>query len=228
MRQPFRIEKYDQTITIPSSWSDVTLGEWMQCLKISKNELAKDVDFIPVFTGLTKQQVNSMTLGSLDQIMACLMFVSTDEIDYDRIAKSKAPYQFTVNGKVYTPVLDFNKFTFGQMSAYQNELKDGKISQDRIARCIAICIHHGEWSDEAVDELEKGVMLLPFMEALSIHGFFLNSYLTTLESQTPQVVSQHLKKLQQVIRKYQGSTNGITRFIRSLMGTRRKKNIISI
>jgi hypothetical protein len=228
MRQPFRIEKYDQNITIPSSWSDVTLGEWMQCLKISKNELATDVDFIPVFTGLTKHQVNSMTLASLDQIMACLMFVSIDEIDYDRIAKSKAPYQFTVNGKTYNPTIDFNKFTFGQMSAYQNELKDGKISQERIARCIAICIHKGDWSEEAVDELEKGVMHLPFVEALSIHGFFLNSYLTTLERQAPEAVSQHLKKLQQVIRKSPGNTNGITRFIRSLMGIRRKKNTTSI
>ena len=228
MRQPFKGEKIE--FNLPCSWSDVTLGEWIEILKISKEQSDKftDLRIVAALSGLQYGVVQNFSLPTWDQIALCIDFIKTDEIDYKRIAASKPPYQFNVNGKVYNPVINFNKFRTAQMIAYQDLFNDGKVVEEKIGKAIAICLVRGEYSDEAVTELERGVKLLPFQDALALHGFFLNTYLSLITEQKPKAESPHLKKLHQVLRKSRKNTNGFTRFIRSLMGIKRKSNTISI
>jgi hypothetical protein len=228
MRQPFKGENIQ--FELPCSWSDVTLGEWIEILKISKEPTDKftDLRIVAALSGLSYGVVQNFSLSTWDQIAVCIDFIKTDEIDYKRIAASKAPYQFTVNGKIYNPTINFNKFRTAQMIAYQDMFNEGKVPEEKISKAIAICLVRGEYSDELVNELEKGVMSLPFIDALCLHGFFLNTYLSLITEQKPKAESQHLKKLHQVLRKSRKSTNGFTRFIRSLMGIKPKNPTISI
>lgn len=228
MRQPFKGEKIE--FNLPCSWSDVTLGEWIEILKISKEPSDKftDLRIVSALSKLPYGVVQNFSLSTWDQIALCIDFIKTDEIDYKRIAASKAPYQFTVNGKIYNPTINFSKFRTAQMIAYQDLFNDGRVVEEKIGKAIAICLVRGEYSDEVVNELEKGVMLLPFQDALALHGFFLNTYLSLISDSKPKEQSQHLKKLHQVLQKSRKSTNGFTRFIRSLMGIKRKNTTISI
>ena len=226
MKLPFKgIE-----ITLPVCWEDVTYKQWIEILKISKepSDRYTDMRIVSVLSGLTYGEVQNLSLEAWGMVTDCISFITDEEVDYKRIAASKPPLQFTVNDKVYNPTINFNKFKTAQMIAYQDLFKDGKVAEEMIGKAVAVCLVQGEYSDEVVDELERGVMQLPFMDALTLHGFFLNTYLSLIELQKPKAESPHLKKLHRVLRKSRKNTNGFTRFIRLLMGTKRKKVTISI
>lgn len=227
MKQKFKIDK-DTHFYLPSTFYDITLGQWAKAEQIGKTEPDNLVKWVSLFSSLPESTINNFPAQSMVSIWTCLSFLVDAKLDIAELSKRKPPIQFTVNGKVYNPTIDFSKFNVGQYWAYNNMCKSGKIPHEQISRCIAICLLEGEWSDEKVGELEKGVMELPIFDALALHGFFLNKYLSFLESQSPSTESQNLKKLQQVLQKSQKNTVGFIPSILSRMGIRRKNRTISI
>jgi hypothetical protein len=225
MKLPFKNqttgEKFE--INLPSGWHEVTLGQWVKCEKLAKDNPDDLIEWVSLFSGIPVQDILNWPVGVMPALTGAINFIN-DDIDLDSLVKSHPPIQFKVNGRTYNSSIDFSKFNVGQLWKYENLCKNGKIPTDKISACIATCLVQGEWEDAKFDALEAGVNELPFLDAIALHGFFLNRFLIFYERQKPEIKSQNLTKLQRVLRKSQNASGGFSRFITSLMGTRRKKS----
>ena len=225
MRQPFQYENHK--FTLPSTWYDVKLKEFNDAIELTKNDPSNLVKWISIFSGLTIEQVNNIPANKTNLLTICLEFLNEEAVDFEKVANSQPPAQFKVGDKIYNPKIDFSKFTTGQQAAYEVETKNGKVPTDRIARCIAICLYQGKYSDDSINDLAKSVEEMPALTALTLHSFFLGLWLNMLELQKPTAQSPNLTA-QQMRRALEKSPKGMGGFIRGIlyrMGIKRKKII---
>jgi hypothetical protein len=228
MRLPYKYKTPEGEIkpfSLPSSWEDVTLKEMMLALKLSDSEHKEDpAHWIALFSGLDVATVNRFQTGFvLSELWPVVGFVFTEAPNFQEVANERPPLVITLAGKEYSTAFEPSKLQFGYQIRYENICKGGKIAQDNIAECVALCLCETPYSesDTRLKELIEAVENMPYTDAFRLHSFFLGKFLSSAEAKKPKAHSPNLTRLQRALT---GSKNmaGYLRSIASRLGIRPK------
>jgi hypothetical protein len=228
MRLPYKYKTPEGDIkpfTLPAGLEDVTLNEMLAALKLSESDQKDDpAHWIALFGGLDVATVNRFPAKFvLSELWPSMTFVFSEPPNFQEIANSRPAPTVTLAGKTYSTNIEPSQLQFGYQIRYENICKGGKIAQDNIAECVALCLCETPYSesDSRLKELIEAVGNMPYTDALTLHSFFLGRFLSSAEANKPKMHSPNLTKLQRELKSSKG-TGGFLRSIASRLGIRQK------
>ena len=217
------------SITVPTSWEDVTLAQYQEIEKFyeDKDKKFNVIDVLDIFINKDKDFIMSLPAEFLEIILNKLQFLLTPPTE------SKPTNKITIDGEEY--IINFqNKLRTGEYIAAETILKDDK--QNYAALLAILCRKEGEiydskFENEIVEERIKLFEQQPITKILPIIGFFLNLYLvlnlpTQLSSKIREEINRTAKDIETLAKNGQVSK----RYMKSLTKKLRKleKSISSI
>ena len=182
--------------TVPTSWNDVTLKMYQEIERYYED---KDKDFdirevLHIMTNHTVDEVNSLPLEFLEEIMEKMQFLETKP-------EEKEPVNYIeIDGERYT-VHTENKLKVGEYVAADTAMKGDK--HNYAAFLAILCRKDGELYDSKFENevLEDRIKLFekqPVTNVLPIISFFLSLYITL---QMPTLLSSKVMEAIDLTRK---------------------------
>lgn len=184
--------------TVPTSWNDVTLKMYQEIERYYED---KDKDFdirevLHIMTNHTVDEVNSLPLEFLEDIMEKMQFLETKP-------EEKEPVNYIeIDGERYT-VHTENKLKVGEYVAADTAMKGDK--HNYAAFLAILCRKDGELYDSKFENevLEDRIKLFekqPVTNVLPIISFFLSLYITLqmpilLSSKVMEAIDLELKSI---------------------------------
>lgn len=176
-------------VTVPDCWEKVTLKQFSEIVTLYESEDKNTVDILSIFTGKSREELNSMPSDFVVQMLALLLFLEKpiDVKPDNKIVIDKTLY--TINYK--------EKLKFGEFCDAETALKD----KDYATLLAVLCRKEGEiYNDEFIaNTLESRVAMfnsLPITEAYRLLGFFLKLSLNSINvSRLPLTELKHQTEL---------------------------------
>jgi hypothetical protein len=173
--------------SIPTSWEEVTYGQYCEILKIGSDAPS----FLSIFTGIDCEIIKKSKIIGLDLIITALSFTNkppkTQEY-YDKIGTYKLPPNKDCRFSIQWETLA----QFEDMRAVIKKLPNKPMIKDLIEPFkffVAIYvqpIRDGEYSYEKAKEMVGEVNKMPALEVLSMGSFFFMKLMTSLLGITPK------------------------------------------
>lgn len=175
-RVPYMID--GERFTIPTAWSEVTLGEFMQLKKLKPGD---SIGLLNILTGLSREVLERADLVDVERkIVPNLRFFEDEKIDLGAIP---CPSTITIEGRAYIVPLDIRVKTFGQLVMLEQEversIKETGYLVDAMPLALAIYFYpivtgkpfNGDEAEEFVEVMLKTKVV----EAYPVAAFFLTS-----------------------------------------------------
>lgn len=157
-------------ITIATKWSEVTLKQFGEIMRIYKDEENKNniLDIIAVMTGRDIKELRLMPTDFINTLIEKLAFMS-EKLEAEPLDK------LTINGDEYV-INHTEKLKFGEFTDVETTLKAD--SYNYPALLAILCRKKGEVYDDdfIANELDNRIKMyeeLPITEALHLINFFL-------------------------------------------------------
>lgn len=183
---------------LPTSWDEVTLGQYIEMAKHS-DELSI-IRLLSILSGvdyLVLMNVNSETFD--DRIVDHMGFIR----EPINVHELPAVESLTINGKSY-PLPDPAKCTIGQKLGLESQIRIGQdmntLHADLVATAVAIymqpLIDAAPYNDERIEPIRNMVLQLPLKQVYPAGSFFLNGWVKFLKlsGSTSALPISHPKK----------------------------------
>ncbi len=175
---------------VPTSWNQITLGQYQEIEKFYENTENKSFDVrevIHILCNKTIDEVNALPLEFLDDIMEKMSFLQT------KVTEQEPTNTLTINGEKYVVNIQ-NKLKVGEYVAVDSIIKDDK--HNYAAMLAILCRKEGELYDSKFENeiLEDRVHLWeqqPITDVLRVISFFLQCYMISV---TPILLSSKIKE----------------------------------
>lgn len=186
-------------VTIPTKWSDITLKQFQELMRIYGQEEKDILDILSLFTGKSKSELKQMPSEFIETMITHLQFMNTKlEVEpSNKIVINDNTYQIN-----YT-----EKLKFGEFVDVETLIKEDKYNW--AAMLAMLCRLDGEIYDDdfIADKLDDRIKMyesLPIDKALTLINFFLKlklRYITyILKSLTLKETKEEAESLVQSIR----------------------------
>lgn len=130
-----------KTMTIKTSWDEVTLGEYLKISAVEvDNKLAelgtkKTIKFVAILSNKSEAEINDMSYEMFVTLCDKVSFLHLEE------PKRSTGKPFKIKGKDYIFVRDFSKLTTGEMVSIEQAIKDSSKSKKAfLSEILAILI----------------------------------------------------------------------------------------
>jgi hypothetical protein len=225
-------------IQLPSSWSEVTVEQFIALQNVLKHEdleqYEKNVAIISIMSGWSDSDVRKITLKSYTNVMKNLTFLSS-------AVEGKLQKHMMVNGKKYRIESDVEQLTGGQYITLMHLMKDQDKVMDNMAEILALfCIPSKKkwfrWTDGTYDS-EQHNKVAEDMKAAKMDvvypltGFFFESYKNFAHSMqvfSALTAKKELKKAAKQLKHMKADLDGSTLSTISQTMTRANGTISSI
>lgn len=186
-------------ITIPTKWSEVTLKQFQELMKIYNQEDKDILDILSLFTQKSKKELRQMPSEFIETMLAHLQFMNTK-------LEVEPSSQIDIDGKIYR-INYTEKLKFGEFVDVETLIKEDKYNW--AAMLAMLCRLEGEIYDDdfianQLDERIKMYESLSIDRALQLINFFLKlklRYITySLKSLTLKEAREAAESLVQSIR----------------------------
>lgn len=183
-------------ITVPTSWDEVKLKDFIALMKLQESE-GKDelsiVDIMAALTGTDKKYIYSLPSDFANTIMAHLLFLNEP-------LKEEPKAEVEINGDIYK-INYMEKLKFGEYTDANTVMANDKF--DYASLLAILCRRDGEVYDDdyIADHIEKRTemwnnqpitkvypLITFFLTLHAMSGKHLEQYLTTTEDQLLQLV----------------------------------------
>lgn len=179
---------------IPSSWEEITLGQFFDLRDKSKDAL----DTISIITNTQRDfWEDSTDMDVLDVLISGpLSFIKTPPIGLDQFIR---PDKIEIDRKLYSLPKGVGMGTLGQKFAFETLVKEKQTDVDCIPMALAIyfqpLIDNAKFSSDRCLELMPVILSIKIKEAFPVASFFFMKYLKYLkESQKRLEENQSLRK----------------------------------
>lgn len=186
-------------ITIPTKWSEVTLKQFQELMKVYNQEDKDILDILAIFTQKSKKELRQMPSEFIETMLVHLQFMNTK-------LEVEPSSQIDIDGKIYR-INYTEKLKFGEFVDVETLIKEDKYNWAAILAML--CRLEGEIYDDdfianQLDERIKMYESLPIDRALQLINFFLKlklRYITySLKSLTLKEAREAAESLVQSIR----------------------------
>lgn len=186
-------------ITIPTKWSEVTLKQFQELMKVYNQEDKDILDILSIFTQKDKKELRQMPSEFIETMLVHLQFMNTK-------LEVEPSSQIDIDGKIYR-INYTEKLKFGEFVDVETLIKEDKYNWAAILAML--CRLEGEIYDDdfianQLDERIKMYESLPIDRALQLINFFLKlklRYITySLRSLTLKEAREAAESLVQSIR----------------------------
>lgn len=186
-------------ITIPTKWSEVTLKQFQELMKIYNQEDKDILDILSLFTQKSKKELRQMPSEFIETMLAHLQFMNTK-------LEVEPSSQIDIDGKIYR-INYTEKLKFGEFVDVETLIKEDKYNW--AAMLAMLCRLEGEIYDDdfIANQLDARIKMyesLPIDRALQLINFFLKlklRYITySLKSLTLKEAREAAESLVQSIR----------------------------
>ena len=186
-------------ITIPTKWSEVTLKQFQELMKIYNQEDKDILDILSLFTQKSKKELRQMPSEFIETMLANLQFMNTK-------LEVEPSSQIDIDGKIYR-INYTEKLKFGEFVDVETLIKEDKYNW--AAMLAMLCRLEGEIYDDdfIANQLDARIKMyesLPIDRALQLVNFFLKlklRYITySLKSLTLKEAREAAESLVQSIR----------------------------
>ena len=186
-------------ITIPTKWSEVTLKQFQELMKVYNQEDKDILDILAIFTQKSKKELRQMPSEFIETMLVHLQFMNTK-------LEVEPSSQIDIDGKIYR-INYTEKLKFGEFVDVETLIKEDKYNWAAILAML--CRLEGEIYDDdfianQLDERIKMYESLPIDRALQLINFFLKlklRYITySLRSLTLKEAREAAESLVQSIR----------------------------
>lgn len=186
-------------ITIPTKWSEVTLKQFQELMKIYNQEDKDILDILSLFTQKSKKELRQMPSEFIETMLAHLQFMNTK-------LEVEPSSQIDIDGKIYR-INYTEKLKFGEFVDVETLIKEDKYNW--AAMLAMLCRLEGEIYDDdfIANQLDGRIKMyesLPIDRALQLINFFLKlklRYITySLKSLTLKEAREAAESLVQSIR----------------------------
>lgn len=186
-------------ITIPTKWSEVTLKQFQELMKVYNQEDKDILDILSIFTQKSKKELRQMPSEFIETMLVHLQFMNTK-------LEVEPSSQIDIDGKIYR-INYTEKLKFGEFVDVETLIKEDKYNWAAILAML--CRLEGEIYDDdfianQLDERIKMYESLPIDRALQLINFFLKlklRYITySLRSLTLKEAREAAESLVQSIR----------------------------
>ena len=154
------------SITMPTSWDDITLRQFVELTKIYEKEDKELLDILALFSGKDKSELKQMPKDFIDTMLIHLQFLNTP-------LNVEPQSEIVINGKKY--MINYKeKLKFGEFTDAETVIRD----KDYASMLAILCRQKGEIYDDdfIADKLDDRVEMfnsLSIREALMLLNFFL-------------------------------------------------------
>ncbi len=154
----------DKEILIPTSWEDVTLGEFIELSKLDMADFESPVDYyIQMLTLLGNQDIEDikefLKLTDLTAIISEMVFINEAPKELDN-------KEVTIDGQVYKLIPNLNNITLGEYVSIESLIERDKLNSISSIPAILSVILRPEGEEFNSDIVEDRMRL--FKEKLSI------------------------------------------------------------
>lgn len=186
-------------ITIPTKWSEVTLKQFQELMKVYNQEDKDILDILSIFAQKSKKELRQMPSEFIETMLVHLQFMNTK-------LEVEPSSQIDIDGKIYR-INYTEKLKFGEFVDVETLIKEDKYNWAAILAML--CRLEGEIYDDdfianQLDERIKMYESLPIDRALQLINFFLKlklRYITySLRSLTLKEAREAAESLVQSIR----------------------------
>ena len=186
-------------ITIPTKWSEVTLKQFQELMKVYNQEDKDILDILSIFTQKSKKELRQMPSEFIETMLVHLQFMNTK-------LEVEPSSQIDIDGKIYR-INYTEKLKFGEFVDVETLIKEDKYNWAAILAML--CRLEGEIYDDdfIADQLDERIKMyesLPIDRALQLINFFLKlklRYITySLRSLTLKEAREVAESLVQSIR----------------------------
>ena len=186
-------------ITIPTKWSEVTLKQFQELMKVYNQEDKDILDILAIFTQKSKKELRQMPSEFIETMLVHLQFMNTK-------LEVEPSSQIDIDGKIYR-INYTEKLKFGEFVDVETLIKEDKYNWAAILAML--CRLEGEIYDDdfIADKLDERIKMyesLPIDRALQLINFFLKlklRYITySLRSLTLKEAREAAESLVQSIR----------------------------
>ena len=184
------------SITVPTSWEQITLGQFVKLMRLQEEENKEDVsliDIMAVLTGTDKKFIYSLPSDFANTIMAHLLFLN-------KPLKEEPKAEVIIDGNLYK-INYMEKLKFGEYTDANTVMANDKF--DYASLLAILCRREGEiydddyiaehlderiemWNNQPITKVYPLVCFFLTLSALS--GKHLQHYMTDAE----QVIDQSL------------------------------------
>lgn len=178
----------DHTYKVPSTWEEVTLGQWVALAGAGDN--LNHIKLLSIFTNLSEDVLANLPCDAVKTDLIPEMDFIRQPIDLMTIPR---PGVLELNGKTISVITDPGRERFGQKlfiqqlvtAALEREAGYWELVAPTIACYYAPFLHpDNKWDDRHVKAVEPYVYDMPVTVAYPEAIFFLNGYLK-LRRQNP-------------------------------------------
>ena len=186
-------------INIPTKWSEVTLKQFQELMKVYNQEDKDILDILSIFTQKSKKELRQMPSEFIETMLVHLQFMNTK-------LEVEPSSQIDIDGKIYR-INYTEKLKFGEFVDVETLIKEDKYNWSAILGML--CRLEGEIYDDdfianQLDERIKMYESLSIDRALQLINFFLKlklRYITySLRSLTLKEAREAAESLVQSIR----------------------------
>ena len=183
-------------ITVPTSWEQITLGQFVKLMRLQEEENKTDVsliDIMAVLTGTDKKYIYSLPSDFANTIMAHLLFLNEplNEEPKSEVEINGEKYKINYMEKLKfgenvdaTTVMDSDKFAYADLLAILCRKEGEAYDDDFIANHIEE--RTAMWNNQPITKVYPLITFFLTLHAMS--GKHLEQYLTTTEDQLLQLV----------------------------------------
>ena len=155
-------------ITIPTKWSEVTLKQFQELMKVYNQEDKDILDILSIFTQKSKKELRQMPSEFIETMLVHLQFMNTK-------LEVEPSSQIDIDGKIYR-INYTEKLKFGEFVDVETLIKEDKYNWAAILAML--CRLEGEIYDDdfIADKLDERIKMyesLPIDRALQLINFFL-------------------------------------------------------
>ncbi len=116
-------------LTIPTSWADITLGQYIELrpiLETEMDEVKKVINILCVLTGKKREDIRELTIPDFHKLVKKMSFLN------DPLPKELKKRRFLVGGKWYEFKIDAKKMLFGEYISVMEIMQKAGNSEDAL------------------------------------------------------------------------------------------------
>lgn len=177
-------------INIPTKWSDITLKQFQELMKIYEQEDRDILDILALFSGRTKSELKQMPKEFIDTMLVHLQFMNT-------ALEVEPESSIEINGETYK-INYTEKLKFGEFVDVESLIKDDKYNYAALLGML--CRKDKEIYDDdfIANELDNRIKMFEEMsieQALQLINFFLKLKLRSIAYIQKSLALQEGKEL---------------------------------
>ena len=200
-------------ITIPTSWEDITIGNYIELrpvLSTDMNDVERVINILCVLTGKKREEIKQISIKDYHKLVKQMKFLNT------QLPKELKKKRFLVGGKWYEFKYDANKLLFGEYINIMDILQGAKNNEELVFQnlhkiltiiCRPVYKTMFGFKDAEVDDdvlrqtADNFYKNMPITIAYPIGVFFYQRYphlMETIKTSLMQTANKKIKEAQQI------------------------------